>query len=300
MFQRILVPLDGSRLAESVLPVAEYLAKCAGATLILFHAIERGAAETVHGERHLAHADEAQAYLSEVAARLRKAGLTVEQHVHDPEEADVARSIVDHATDLQSDLILLCAHGRGGLRDVLIGNIAQQVIQDGPTLVFFVRPDAMTARVGGYRCRKILVPLDISSPHETGLPVAVQLARQCGAAVHVMTVVPTMSTLPADEAPVAVMLPTASAAVLDLDARNARQYLEEVTRDLVVQGLAADGSVARGDVASLILSTAKGQQVDLIVLATHARRMLGARWEGSVAPKVLAQAADPVLLVRED
>ncbi len=299
MFQRILVPLDGSRLAESALPVAEYLANCTGAALVLFHVIERGAAERVHGERHLARANEALAYLNEIAGRLRQAGLVVEQHVHEPGEADVAQSIIDHTQDLRTDLVLLCAHGRSGLRDVLMGNIAQQVIQGGQTPVFFVRPEGMAKRAGHYQCRRILVPLDPSDPHEVGLPLAVQLARQCGAAVHVMAAVPTAVTASPEEAPAAALLPTATAAVLDLDARNARLRLQDVTRSLVAQGVVADGSVARGDATALILSTARDQQADLIVLATHARAMLEARWEGSVAPRVLAQAVDPVLLVRE-
>ncbi len=68
-FQKLLVPLDGSRLAEAVLPVAELLAERLKATVSLLHVLERGAPGTVHGERHLAGIEEANAYLAKVAER---------------------------------------------------------------------------------------------------------------------------------------------------------------------------------------------------------------------------------------
>src|SRR5512146_2289670 len=118
MFKRLLVPLDGSPLAESVLPAALYFAGHLGATIILFHAIEVGAPATVHGQRHLSGVEEAQGYLYDVAARLSRQSPTeimVEQNVHPVEEAHVARSIIEHVTELNADLIILCAHGHGGL-----------------------------------------------------------------------------------------------------------------------------------------------------------------------------------------
>ena len=329
MFTRILVPLDGSRLAEAVLPAACYLGECLGATLVLFHVIERGGAETIHGQHHLAQASEARAYLGRLAARLTDRGLTVEQDLHEPAEGDVALSIIEHTQDLKADLVILCAHGHGGLRDMFIGNIAQQVLQKGRTPVFFLRPGEAGAQVtpgsaqgelpqpergderavrGALRpeedaardqCRRILLPIDITSKHGTGLPVTAQLARACGAAVHVMTVVPTAASLPPDEAAIASILPNASTAVRDLEARNARERLQGVIRDLAAQGLTATGSVVRGDTPAMILATAGQQEVDLIVLATHARGKLTAFLEGSVAPRVLAQATTPVLMVRE-
>jgi nucleotide-binding universal stress UspA family protein len=329
MFTRILVPLDGSQLAEAVLPVACYLGERLGATLVLFHVIERGGAETIHGQHHLAQAGEARAYLGQLATQLTDRGLTVEQDLHEPAEGDVARSIIEHTQDLKADLVLLCAHGHGGLRDVFIGNIAQQVLQKGRTPVFFLRPGEAGDRLAPgrdqreppqparvdvragveaaqpqkdaprYQCRRILLPLDITSKHGTGLPVTAQLARACGAAVHVMTVVPMADSLPPGEAAIASVLPNASTVVRDLEARNAREHLQGVVRELAAQELAATGSVLRGDTQALILATASQQVVDLIVLATHARGKFTAFLEGSVAPRVLAQATTPVLLVRE-
>src|SRR5947209_8711567 len=126
MYSRLLVPLDGSHLAESVLPVVERLAMCAGATIVLLHVVERGAPSAVHGERHLTSVDDATPYLEELAAGLReRAHTAVEAHAHSAPEGDVAGSIVNHSGELQTDLIVLCTHGKGTMRDLLFGRIAQ-------------------------------------------------------------------------------------------------------------------------------------------------------------------------------
>src|SRR5262249_39237985 len=72
---RILVALEGSRLAEAVLPAACSLARTLGARLLLVHVLEREAPATVHGEPHHADADEAAAYLGRLAGELRRGGI---------------------------------------------------------------------------------------------------------------------------------------------------------------------------------------------------------------------------------
>src|SRR5437870_7678712 len=91
--RRLLVPLDGSRLAEAVLPVVERLAAAFGAAIVLLHVRERGAPQTVHGERHLTEVGSADSYLSRIVDGLRARGLTATSHVHDVPEGDVAASI---------------------------------------------------------------------------------------------------------------------------------------------------------------------------------------------------------------
>src|SRR6185437_4258707 len=76
--RRILVPLDGSRLAEAVLPAAASLAKALRACVLLLHVLERDPPRSVHGEPHLTSASEANEYLDGVASRLRRQGIEVE------------------------------------------------------------------------------------------------------------------------------------------------------------------------------------------------------------------------------
>ena len=97
MFTRLLVPLDGSRMAETALPIVERLAAIDNASVILLHVIERGAPATVHGDRHLTAVDEANAYLETIAASLRAKNIPVSAHTHEVPQGNVARSIADHA-----------------------------------------------------------------------------------------------------------------------------------------------------------------------------------------------------------
>ncbi len=79
----LLIPLDGSRLAEAALPVAAALAERLGARVTLLHVLERDPPREVHGEPHLGAAGEACAYLDEVAARAFAAVAPVVRHVHE-------------------------------------------------------------------------------------------------------------------------------------------------------------------------------------------------------------------------
>ena len=116
VFRHILVPLDGSRLAESAVTTAGWLAGKTGALVTLVHVIEKNAPSEVHSERHLVTPDEAAVYLRDVARRPALSGLRVESHVHTVEVSDVARSIFEHSAELAPDLIVMCAHGRGGVK----------------------------------------------------------------------------------------------------------------------------------------------------------------------------------------
>lgn len=295
MFQRILVPLDGSKLAESVLPVVVVFAEKFGATILLLHAIEQGVRATIHGERHLANVAEAEAYLSDVAARLTRPTINVTKHVHTVQQADVARCINEHAIEHQIDLVVLCAHGRGGWRDMIAGNIAQQVVSRGTTPVLFISSEKSKPQ---YTCTKILLPLDGTPHHEPALPVAKDIARAFGAEIRLVNVVPTVSTLSAERAGAGMLLPNAMAELLELAQRGAVEYLQEVMKKLQAEGVQVSAEVARGEPAPVILDAQKRAGADLVVLATHGHSAVDAFWSGSVTPRVLSQSPVPVLLVR--
>jgi nucleotide-binding universal stress UspA family protein len=296
MFKRILVPLDGSRLAESVLPMAAYFAEKFGATILLLHAIEQDARTTVHGERHLAEPHEAEAYLSEIAARLTRPTVNVTKHVHTVKQADVARCIIDHSIEYETDLVVLSAHGRGGWRDMIVGNIAQQVIAGGTAPVLFEKSEK--AGNASYACQTILLPLDGTPHHEPALPVAKEIARACNASLRLVNVVPTVSTLSAERAGAGMLLPNAMAEILELAQRGAVEYLQGVVKQLSADGVQVSAEVARGEPAPAILEAEQRASADLIVLATHGHSAAGAFWSGSVTPRILSQARAPVLLVR--
>ena len=296
MFEHLLVPLDGSRLAEAALPAAAYLSEALGAQVTLIHIIERGAPEEIHGEQHLTDPAQASAYLAEVAARAFSPGMRVEQHVHTAEVSDVARSIVQHADELGPDLVVMCTHGQGGLRTWLVGSIAQQVIALGVTPVLLIQPDGVAA-TPDFACRRLLVPLDDNPDHEQGLGVATALARACAADLHLLTAVPTLASLSAEHSTTARLLPTATSAWLDMTEEDAGAHLHQKAIDLQALALRTTTEVCRGDPAAVIARTAQRVQADLIVMGTHGKRGMDAFWAGSVAAQVSSRSRVPLLLV---
>lgn len=296
MFKHLLVPLDGSHLAESALSAAVYLAGILGARVTLLHAVERGAPQEIHGERHLTSAAEAWRYLDEVAARAFPPEVQVERHVHSSEVKSVAHSIAEHVGELGPDLIVMCTHGRGGLRSFMFGRIAQQVTGLATTPVLLIQP-ASTGVAGTFSCKAMLVPVDGNPDHEEGLKLAADLAKVCDAELCLIMAVRTLDTLSGEEAATAKMLPSATHALLDLEEQNARAYLHGHLSVLQAEGLRATADVRRGDPVTVIVKAAREREADVIVLATHGKTGMDAFWSGSATPSVASHSTVPLLLV---
>lgn len=295
MFKHILVPLDGSHLAEAALAPASQLAQTLGAPVTLIHIIEQDARREVHKDRHLTETDEAQAYLREVAARAFPSTMKVETHVHSAAVEDVAQSIVQHAQEeFAPDLIVMCTHGKSGVRDILFGSIAQQVVAHGATPLLLVRPKETG---GTFQLKRIFVPLDSESIHDDSLPLSEELARAFDAELYLFSVVPTFGTLAGEQAATGSMLPVTTAALLDIKEENACEHLQEHLNSLHAAGLRAAAEVARGDPAAEIVKSAQKAGADLIVLSTHRKAGMGAFWARSVAPNVANHSTLPLLLI---
>jgi nucleotide-binding universal stress UspA family protein len=296
--EKLLVPLDGSHLAEAVLPVARRMAERFHATVSLLHVMEQGAPETVHGERHLADVGEADAYLARVAEQCRCQGIAVETHVHPNEERDVVASIIGHSREFGADLILLATHGWGGMRDLLVGSIAQQVLRRGNLPVLLVKPTA-TGKAPPFEGKRLLVPL-VGRPDHDGavLPVVEAVASPLGSSLLLMMVVPTLATMPRNQGAAAMLTPTATAMALNMEVEEAGAYLERTAGRLRAAGLSASTEVRRGDPASAVVEGAQETGVDLVVMSTHGRAGLDAFWSASVGSKILSRVQQPLLLVK--
>ncbi len=293
MFKNILVPLDGSKLSEAALAPAAVLASKLGSRVTLLHIIEQDAPAEVHKERHLTNPQEAEAYLKEAAARAFPAGVQVETHVHTAPVSDVAKSIVEHAAaEFEPDLIVTCTHGRGGMRDMLFGSIAQQVVAQGMTPLLLVRPGSPKFEMG-----TVLAPLDPDSVHDDGLPLTESLAKTFDAKLYLLSVVPTFGTLTGEQAAASSLMPGTTLAMLDIREENARKHLKGHLDSLQQQGIRGEAEVARGDPASTISKTAGEIRADMVVLSTHGHAGASAFWARSVAPQVAQKITIPLLLI---
>jgi nucleotide-binding universal stress UspA family protein len=295
---RILVPLDGSRLAEAVLPTAFGLARQMEATVILLHVVERRAPARVHGEPHLTTAADAEAYLVRVADRGRAQGVEVDVHTHsDSTVSDVAGAIAAHAVEYGAELIVVGAHGRGGVRGLLIGRIAQQTLQRGTASVLLIRPRA-DGSAPEFLCGRIVVALDPRRHGDVALQGALELARACDSRIELLTVVPTPGALPPSRRAAGTLLPQATHALLDIESREVRETLEEKAARLEAQGVPSRVEVRRGDPVAEIARALHDHPADLLVVATHGRTGLGGWMAGSFATRIASQTDTPLLLVR--
>jgi len=296
MFKHILVPLDGSRMAESALPAAAFFAVKFDAVVTLAHIIEKNAPHEIHGQSHLTNAAEAEVYLGDTARRAFPAGVRTNFHVHTAEVDNVAESIAAHADELDHDMIVMCSHGRGRALHLFFGSIAQKIIAMGQRPVLVTRPDKGNA-VPEFSCKSLLLPLDGEEDHAQALPVSREFARVCGAKIHLAVVIPGFGDLSGHSAVTSRFLPGTISKILEISVQNADDYLQEVLREIRSQGFDAGAHVLRGDPATVIYESARQLQIDLIVMATHGKSGMSAFWSGSVTNKVSSISSIPLLLI---
>jgi nucleotide-binding universal stress UspA family protein len=296
MYKHLIVPLDGSTLAEAILPLVVQLALKMQARVTLLHVIEANPPQEIHGDRHLSTATEAVTYLEQVKEKFFPASIEVRAHVHETEVRDVAKSIVAHATEFDNDLIAICTHGSSGLTGFLFGSIAQQVLNLGRTPVLVLHPHKLKKKEE-FDCTNLLVPLDGDPEHEQGFRVALQLAQSCSASLHLVMVVPTLSTLPGEQAATATLLPGATQAMLKINQELGQTYLRDLIQSAVGTTAAITWEVKRGDPASAIVKAAHQAGSDIIVMGTHSKSSMDAFWSGSLTPKVASRSHIPLLLV---
>jgi len=296
VFKHILVPLDGSKLAEAAVPVAASLAHTLAAPVTLLHIMEQDAPQEIHQDHHITQADEASAYLEQVVKRHFPPEVRVNSHVHTAAVKDVSSSIVEHAMrEFQPDLIVMCTHGQSGVRELLYGSIAQQVVAQGLTPLLLIRPEVGVST--SFKLNKILVPLDSGPVHDASLPVTQGLASAYKSNIHLLTVIPTFSTVAGETAAASSLLPATTSALLEIKAENAAEDLQEHLDELKQAGFRVTAEVARGDPATEIVSISERLNADLIVLTTHRKAGTAAFWARSVAPNVARRTRVPILLI---
>jgi nucleotide-binding universal stress UspA family protein len=157
VFQKLLIPLDGSQLAEAVLPYAIELASRCGSKVLLIQVVPlvgqvaamglAGAADMTPvtppdmealNEALAAEVRRAELYLQEVAKRLSERNLEVEWEIR---RGTPAQEIVQCAKDREASLIAISTHGRSGLGRLIFGSVADQVLRQSGLPILLVKPD---------------------------------------------------------------------------------------------------------------------------------------------------------------
>jgi nucleotide-binding universal stress UspA family protein len=295
MFSNLLVPLDGSQLAESVLPIVRGLAERLNSAVILIHVIEKRAPSTIHGDTHLQDVPEAERYLASVGDLLTGWGLRVSTHVHTVPQGDIPKCIADHAIELGQDLIVLCTHGSSGVRRFVFGSNAEQVLTHGATPVLLVKADEQ-GRAPAMDGKSIVALLDKDAESAPVLTSCAELAMIFAARIHLLYVVPTLSTVKPEEAPGGRLVPRATRLLLDLEADEMMARLKEEVMMLISRNIKASGSVERGEPVRAVTEAANKYHADLISFGTRGLAGLGALWANDLVLRV-STAYDGILLL---
>ncbi len=281
---RILVPLDGSELAEQALPAAASIARATHRPLVLARVIPITQVPNTFGaplpaETFQQLADEEQQlaaeYLEQMATSLRPQGLTLQTCVGHGEPAS---TLLDLALAFQVGLIVMTSHGRTGLARLALGSVADRLVRDGHVPVLLVHACAAAERAG--HLDHAVVPLDGSALAETALGTAVALA---GPLLQRITL---LRVIAPDASP-----EQRAAAHRYLDSQQAHLQQQLAGRPCAVSALMRQGHPAeqirrQGEAdAALVIMATRGE--------TGARR-----WAlGSVADQLVHEAGGPMLVV---
>ncbi|HXX92177.1 MAG TPA: universal stress protein [Planctomycetota bacterium] len=285
MLEKILVPLDGSVTAEAILPHVRRLLRRHDSEVILLRVANPPAAEDqmLMIEASLAAARE---YVVGIKDRLEQQGVRAraEARVGPP-----AGTVLDLAEEEDVSLIAIATHGRTGLKRALFGSVAETVLRKSPVPVFTVRPFwsyelLPPGRTEAQPFKNILVPTDRSERSIAVLGPAIELARLFEARIVFLHVLDPDSRTKAQGK--------------FSDKALAQERLREFAQKAESRGVKSVVRVEEGDVAKVILETAREAGSDLIAIATHGRTGLSRLVTGSVTEEVLRKATLPLLVVR--
>jgi len=283
--KKILVTLDGSETAESVLPYARSLAASFGSKVDVL-----GSA-TGRKDRRLNRLLED--YINSTAVNLQNEGIKAEPVIL---YGDAPDKILEHANKNNIDLIVMATHGRSGISLWWMGSVAEKVISVTKTPMLLVPSKDKTGKAESAEkvtIEKIVVALDGSDTGQAALPYVETLAKKTGASVSLIQVIPSPGTMDPS-------IPGGPYWIKFVEAVNdsAQEYLNDIAKKLTKQGVQTTCKVMNGDSAYRIVEHAEQENASLIAMSTHGRTGI-TRWVlGSVTDKVMHSAKIPIWIVR--
>jgi nucleotide-binding universal stress UspA family protein len=294
MFDHIIVPLDGSALAECVLPHAVAIARVFTAPLTLLRVVDEQAGDPAHSVDPLSWQIEkrqASAYLEQIAATIKPAGIETQSLLL---EGRAAERIVEYVKTCNAHLVVLSSHGRSGISGWNISSIAQKILLRATGSTLLVRAyQSVPTDLLHFRYTRILAPLDGSLRAECVLPIAMALAQQHEAqlvALHVVNKpeMPRHTTL--SEADAAL-----SEQVVSRNSEEAQHYLEQLGTRMAIE----THLLHSDNVLETVQEWVEHDGADLVILSAHgySGRM---RWPyGSVVTSMITYGSIPILIVQD-
>ena len=285
-FQNILVPLDGSELAEHVLPAALYLAGVmhGSVTLLTVVAKKSGKDANLMAKAIQTGTYEADLYLRSVKKRFSPSLVRIETAViiGKPD-----KDIIHYAKAHGTDLIIMSTHGRSGITRWSFGRTADKVLRRSPCPTVILRSDHA---INPDQFKRVLLPLDGSPLAERVLEAALEMVSTMGVELYLIHVVEKGSFygFGHDEAH------------LDEEVDAAKTYLDELRDRAIPAYVGVHSHVAVGSAADVIVDYAAAQKIDLILVSSRGDSGFDSWMFGSVAEKVMKGAPCAILVIRQE
>jgi nucleotide-binding universal stress UspA family protein len=290
----VVVPVDGSALAEQSIPLAKSIARRTGRTLLLLRVVPAPSLYLRHtiggaiSSQELLQLlnQEANAYLRALQEGLQASGVPV---ITSLAEGEVAETIAYAANRQPSSLIVMSTHGRSGLSRWALGSVTDRVLHLAEVPII-VLPRSNAFQSARPDLKRIIVPLDGSPLAEQVLPFATELGLAFNAELLLFHA---LAPLPL------TLARTGDREVRENWAEGIREeadgYLRDVAADLRAAGIMASYTIADDPVAEGLLALASQAGATLIAMTTHAREGLDRLVRGSVTDRVLRSGEVAVL-----
>ncbi|MBI2857031.1 MAG: universal stress protein [Chloroflexi bacterium] len=285
MYSKLLVPVDGSLLAEAALPYAAQLAAGEGCEVTLAYVAPAGGGgcERMH-----------ELYLEKLGDLLKAMdGARGARTLAVRLAGEPAEKIVEYADQVHVDLIVMTTHGASGIRRWALGSVADKVVRSTARPVFLVRSkECPTAPHQLGPMKRVVMPLDGSKEAEAVIPFMEEIASAAGMEVVVL------QALPTGYPSVVALGYEHNKQLLESERAAAGAYLGGIVDRFKQKGVPTRAQVRVDGAAGGILKVVKEEAADLVAMTTHGRSGVS-RWVlGSVADRILREGATPLLLVR--
>lgn len=300
----VIVPLDGSQVAERALPIAQWIADTYQTRVLLVSILEApvefsswiGAPAAMASTELNRWQDLRREYLEKIATRFEGHEVSHAVSVGPP-----ARAVVELAETEESPLVVMASHGRAGFRRFVLGSVTARVVRQAPCPVLVV-PAHDESDHQDFNLDRVLVPVDGSEHAEIALTALTHLFNLADSRVHLVRVIENPDVTPPD-------LSAAPHADVDYDIlvqyqsharKEAEAYLRKVASRLQRQGIEPSWEVRDGAVAEEIEAAAAEHNMKMVAMATHGWSGFGRLFIGSVAERLLSEINRPLFLVGPD
>lgn len=297
MFKNMLVPLDGSLLAECALPHAVAIAKAFDAQITLLSVLEQpmesfGRPKADPLDWYLKKT-EANIYLDVVKARLEKTNISVKTSLL---EGRAIEQIIAMAHTNDAELLILSSHGRPDANGWSVSGIVQEVVQRTRTSTLIIpATQSNPAQLGDLLYRRLLVPLDGSQRAGAALPLATALVQAHQAKlmlVHVVSKPEMARHMPLTQEDAELI-----ARFVERNQDEGNKYLEQLRGHFPTT--VQTRLLVSDNIAATLQSFSEQEQIDLLILSAHGYSG-EAKWPyGSVTNRFITDGTMPLLIVQD-